>query len=124
MPRILIVDDSSLARRSTRKILETAGHEVVEAEDGLRALERYYLERPSVVVLDVTMKDMDGIEVLRRLRDMDDKAKVIIVTADVQDSTREMAESGGACGFVIKPVVSRHLLAAVDSALEEGAPCS
>jgi len=124
MSRILIVDDSSLARRSTRKILEGAGHEVVEAEDGLRALERYYLEKPSVVVLDVTMKDMDGIEVLKRIRDLDDKAKVIIVTADVQDSTREMAQMGGACGFVIKPVIGRVLLEAVRGALEEGAPCN
>ena len=124
MSCILIVDDSSLARRSTRKILEGAGYEVVEAEDGLRALERYYLERPSVVVLDVTMKDMDGIEVLKRLREIDLNARVIIVTADVQDSTREMAETGGAHGFVIKPVIGKVLLEAVQSALEKGAPCN
>jgi two-component system, chemotaxis family, chemotaxis protein CheY len=104
MAKILIVDDSSLARRSSRKILEGAGHQVVEAEDGLRALEQYYLEKPSAVLLDVTMKGMDGIEVLTRLRELDARANVVIVTADVQSSTREMAELGGACGFVIKPV--------------------
>jgi two-component system chemotaxis response regulator CheY len=124
MAKILVVDDSSLARRSTRKILESAGHEVVEAEDGLSGLERYYLARPSLVVLDVTMKDMDGIEVLRRLRDLDDAAKVIIVTADVQSSTRELAAAGGACGFVIKPVVAKSLLEAICGALEEGAACN
>jgi len=124
MVKILVVDDSSLARRSTRKILETAGYEVVDAEDGLSALERFYLDRPQVVVLDVTMRNMDGIEVLRRLRDLDKAAKVIIVTADVQTSTREMAETGGACGFVIKPVVARTLLAAVASAVEPEALCS
>jgi CheY-like chemotaxis protein len=124
MAKILIVDDSSLARRSTRKILETAGHEVVEAEDGLRALERYYLEKPQAVVLDITMKDMDGIEVLKRLRELDNTVKVIIVTADVQTSTREMADSGGACGFVIKPVIARTLLESIDSALNWEAPCN
>jgi two-component system chemotaxis response regulator CheY len=124
MAKILVVDDSSLARRSTRKILENAGHEVVEAENGLSGLEQYYLEKPAAVVLDVTMKDMDGIEVLRRLRDLDGAAKVIMVTADVQSSTREMAEAGGACGFVIKPVVAKSLLEAIYGCLEQGAACS
>ena len=60
MAKILVVDDSSLARRSTRKILETAGYEVLEAENGLSALEQYYLEKPAAVVLDVTMKDVNA----------------------------------------------------------------
>ena len=124
MAKILVVDDSSLARRSTRKILETAGHDVVEAEDGLSALEHYYVNKPSAVLLDVTMKDMDGIEVLNRLRDLDKAAKVVIVTADVQTSTRELAEAGGACGFVMKPVLAKALLDAIHSALEEGASCN
>jgi two-component system chemotaxis response regulator CheY len=124
MAKILVVDDSTLARRSSRKILETAGYEVVEAEDGLSALERFYLEKPQAVLLDVTMRNMDGIEVLRRLRDLDKTAKVVIVTADVQTSTKEMAETGGACGFVIKPVIARTLLEAIASALEPEALCS
>ena len=124
MAKILVVDDSTLARRTTRKILETAGYEVVEAEDGLAALERYYLEKPQVVVLDVTMKNMDGIEVLNRLRDLDKVAKVVIVTADVQTSTREMAEAGGASGFVIKPVLAKPLLEAIRKALGLEASCN
>jgi two-component system, chemotaxis family, chemotaxis protein CheY len=129
MARILVVDDSSLARRSTRKVLEGAGHEVVEAEDGLRGLERYYLERPNVVLLDVTMREMDGIEVLKRIRELDGAARVVIVTADVQTSTREMAESGGACGFVMKPVLPKELLEAIQQALKpevfgQGAACN
>jgi two-component system chemotaxis response regulator CheY len=124
MAKILIVDDSSLARRSSRKILEGAGHHVVEADDGLRALEQYYLEKPSAVLLDVTMKGMDGIEVLTRLRELDARANVVIVTADVQSSTREMAELGGACGFVIKPVLAEQLLTAVDRAIAGQVPCN
>jgi two-component system chemotaxis response regulator CheY len=124
MAKILVVDDSTLARRTTRKILETAGYEVVEAEDGLSALERYYLDKPQAVVLDVTMKNMDGIEVLNRLRDIDKVAKVVIVTADVQTTTREMAEAGGASGFVIKPVLANALLDAIRKALGLEVSCN
>ena len=124
MAKVLVVDDSGLARRTTRKILESAGYEVIEAEDGLRGLEQFYVERPAIVVLDVTMKDMDGIEVLKRIRELDETAKVIIVTADVQNSTREMAESGGAFGFVIKPVIAKSLLDAIEGASNQGATCN
>jgi two-component system chemotaxis response regulator CheY len=122
--KILIVDDSGLARRSTRKVLEDAGHEVVEAEDGFAALERYFIEKPRIVLLDVTMREMDGIEVLKRLRQMDAQATVIIVTADIQSSTRQMAETGGASGFVVKPATARGLLTAIANVLQGDVPCS
>ena len=119
MAKILIVDDSGLARRGTRHILETAGHQVTDAQDGLTALEQFFLVKPELVLLDVTMRDMDGLEVLKRIRDLDATAKVIIVTADVQSSTREMANAGGAVGFVMKPVTTQPLLQAVEHALSE-----
>jgi two-component system chemotaxis response regulator CheY len=124
VPKILIVDDSNLARRTTRKILEDAGHQVIEAPDGLAALERYYLEKPNLVLLDVTMREMDGIEVLKRLRELDSGVIAIFVTADVQTSTREMAHDGGAVGFVVKPVNPTELVAAVKSALQGGTSCN
>lgn len=124
MAKIMVVDDSGLSRRVSRKILEEAGHLVVDAEDGMSALERYFLERPELVLLDVTMKGMNGIEVLSRLRELDREARVVIVTADVQDSTRQMTEEGGACGFVAKPIVGVRLLQAVDAALRGVTPCN
>lgn len=124
MPKILIVDDSNLARRTTRKILEDAGHEVVEAQDGLGALERYFTEKPHLTLLDVTMREMDGIEVLQRIRELDDQAIAVIVTADVQSSTRQMAAEAGAAGFVVKPVSPPVLLAAINSALQGGVSCN
>jgi two-component system chemotaxis response regulator CheY len=116
--KILVVDDSGLARRATRQILETAGHQVTDAQDGLSALERYFLDKPQLVLLDVTMRDMDGLEVLTRIRELDPTARVVFVTADVQSSTREMADAGGACGFVVKPVSTKSLLQAIVDALE------
>ena len=119
MAKILIVDDSGLARRGTRHILEEAGHQVTDAQDGLTALEQYFLDKPELVLLDVTMRDMDGLEVLKRIRELDSTARVIIVTADVQSSTREMADAGGAVGFVVKPVSTKPLLEAVVRGLQE-----
>jgi two-component system, chemotaxis family, chemotaxis protein CheY len=115
--KILVVDDSNLARRAARAILEEAGHEVSDAHDGLSAIERYFLDKPELVLLDVTMRDMDGLEVLKRIRAVDPEARIVFVTADVQSSTREMALAGGASGFVHKPVSSGPLLSAVGEAL-------
>lgn len=115
--RVLIVDDSSLARRNTRRILEDAGFEVVEAEDGLTALEQYFVQKPAVVVLDLVMKGMYGLDVLARLREMDPASRVIVVSADIQTSSRDMVESGGGVDFLTKPVQAESLLAAVRKAL-------
>jgi two-component system chemotaxis response regulator CheY len=117
MARILVIDDSALSRRICRRILEQAGHAVDDAADGLAALEQYALDRPDLVLLDVTMAEMDGLEVLRQLRAMDPAARVVMATADVQSSTRTLAEAGGAVGFVGKPLAADAVVRAVDRAL-------
>ncbi len=118
MAMILVVDDSSLSRRISRRILEGAGHRVAEAEDGMSALELYFLDKPDLVLLDVTMKGMDGLEVLKRLRELDPQARVVIATADVQNTTRTIARDGGACGFITKPLVGDQVVQTVAVTLE------
>jgi two-component system chemotaxis response regulator CheY len=115
--KILLVDDSGLARRSLRTILEGAGYDVVEADDGMLALERYFLEKPDLVLLDLVMRGMMGLEVLQKLHEMDPRARVVVVSADIQDSSRELAESGGASGFVTKPVERTQILKVVEDVL-------
>jgi two-component system chemotaxis response regulator CheY len=115
--KILVVDDSALARRRARSILEDAGYEVLEAEDGISALERYFITRPDIVLLDLVMKGMYGLDVLSKLREMDAGARVIVVTADVQTSSQEMVTEAGASGFLIKPVDADQVLAVVRSTL-------
>jgi two-component system chemotaxis response regulator CheY len=117
--KILIVDDSALARRNLRQILEPEGYVVVEAEDGLVALERYFLEKPDVVLLDLVMKGMYGLEVLRKLREMDPDVCVLVVSADVQSSSHDLADEAGAKGFVSKPFNAEGILAALSTALDE-----
>ena len=116
--KLLLVDDSGLARRSMRSILEAGGFEVVEAEDGMVALEKYFVERPDIVMLDLVMKGMYGLDVLTKLREMDPSACVIVVSADVQSSSRDMVQAAGASAFVNKPVDREHLLAVIRSVLE------
>ena len=119
--KILIVDDSALSRRTLRRILETAGYEAVEADDGMAALELYFLEKPSLVLLDLVMKGMYGLDVLVKLREMDQNARVIVASADIQSSTRKMVDEAGALGFITKPFVSEQVIAAIEAVLAEGA---
>jgi len=120
--KILIVDDSALSRRTLRRICETAGYEVVEANDGMTALEVYFLEKPSLVLLDLVMKGMYGLDVLVKLREMDPKALVVVASADIQSSTRTMVDEAGALGFINKPFMSEQVIAAVKLGLVEGGP--
>ena len=119
--RILVVDDSGLARRGTRRVLEGAGYAVAEAEDGIVALERYFVDKPDLVVLDLVMKGMYGLEVLSKLRELDPGARVIVLSADIQTSSRQMVSEAGAVAFLNKPVAPEDLVNAVNTALERKA---
>ena len=118
--KVLLVDDSGLARRSTRRILEGAGYLVVEAEDGFSALEQYTIEKPDVVLLDLVMKGMYGLEVLTKLRELDPTARVIVVTADIQTSSRDMVQAAGAAGFISKPIEAEQILEVVERTAKRG----
>ena len=120
-PKVLIVDDSSLSRRTLRRILESADYDIVEADDGMAALEVYFLEKPSVVLHDLVMKGMYGLDVLVKLREMDQQARVVVASADIQSSTRKMVDEAGALGFINKPFIAEQVIAAVEAALAEGA---
>jgi len=115
--KILIVDDSGLARRRLRQILEKAGYEVAEAADGLNALERFFIEKPNVVMLDLVMNGMYGLEVLAKLRELDPDVKVIVVSADVQTSSQELVAEAGGEAFVNKPFDPEDILTVLESTL-------
>lgn len=119
MATILIVDDSSFSRRTLKRILEPVGYTTLEASDGASAIERYFLERPDLVLLDMNMSDMHGLEVLQKLREIDPDAVVVAASADIQSSTRTLTETGGARGFITKPFVSGPVLQVVRAALGE-----
>ena len=122
--RILVVDDSGLARRRARSILEGAGYEVLEAEDGMSALEHYFVSRPDIVVLDLVMKGMYGLDVLAKLREIDKGAKVIVVSADVQTSSQQLVNEAGASGFLVKPLEADQILPLIRITLEAAGKCN
>ena len=118
--KVLIVDDSAMSRRMVRRILEQGGYSVIEADEGVAALETYFLEKPDLVLLDLVMKGMYGLEVLTKLRELDPAARVVVASADIQSSTRTMVKDAGARFFINKPFVPDQLLTTVSTALAEG----
>ena len=111
-----------MSRRILRRILEDAGHEVVEADEGAAGLELFFLERPAMVFLDLTMKGMYGLDVLAKIRQVDPDALVVIASADIQDQTRELVKQAGASGFVNKPLTPDKVLSAVRTVMGESGP--
>jgi two-component system, chemotaxis family, chemotaxis protein CheY len=121
MKHILIVDDSNLARRTLRQIIERSGYSVEEAKDGHEALEKYYLRRPDLVLLDIVMADMDGLQVLQKLKQMDPKAEVVVASADIQTATQAEARAAGAAGYLTKPFNSPQVLETISTVLAQAA---
>lgn len=120
MATILVVDDSGYARRLLRQTLEAHGHTVIEAGSGMAGLEAYAVHAPDLVMLDLTMEDLGGVEVLTQLRAINPHARVIVVSADVQRSTAKQVAAAGAFRFLGKPADPEELLEAVGDALAEG----
>jgi len=116
--KILVVDDSGLSRRTLRRILESEGLTVIDAQDGITALELYFLEKPDAVFLDLTMQGMGGLDVLTKLMEMDPQARVIIASADIQTSTHQLVKESGAKAFINKPFVNEIVVATVRAVLE------
>jgi two-component system chemotaxis response regulator CheY len=121
---ILVVDDSSLARRTLRQILETAGHTVDDVSNGPEALEKFFLRRHDLVFLDLVMEQMTGLEVLEKLVQMDPNVRVIVATADIQSSSRHDATSRGAREVVNKPFTRDRVLSALNNVLAGETPCN
>lgn len=116
MARVLIIDDSAFSRKIIRRALGE-GHEYLEAADGMEGIERYALHRPDVVMLDLTMPGMNGIEVIRQLKALDPQAKIIVGTADIQKLSVEEALAAGAMRVIPKPFSAEALQEALRDAL-------
>src|SRR5919112_4585742 len=122
MASIMIADDSSYTRRTHRRILESEGHVVHEAASGMAAIEGYFVHHPDIVLLDLTMEDMSGLDVLSRLREMEPGARVVVISADVQRSTAQLVAEAGALRFLGKPVSPETLLDTIRDVLAECMP--
>ncbi|HON87000.1 MAG: response regulator [Firmicutes bacterium] len=113
MAKILVVDDAMFMRNKTSRLLAENGYEVVEASNGEEAVKRYLQENPDLVLMDITMPVLDGIESLKQMKEHDPHAKVVMVTALGQKSMVLEAIKAGARDFIVKPFQSDKLLEAV-----------
>ena len=114
VPRVVIVDDQSLVRTGFRMILTADGIEVVgEASDGASAVAEVRRVKPDVVLMDIRMPTMDGLEATRRILASDEATRVIILTTFDLDQYVYAALSAGASGFLLKDVTPEQLVAAV-----------
>ncbi len=106
MSRILVAEDNLPNRELIREILETCGHEVIEAEDGQQALDKLEQIHPDLVLLDIQMPVLDGYAVVRRLRQTPRFAglKVLALTAYAMQGDRERVLKSGFDGYLTKPI--------------------
>jgi two-component system chemotaxis response regulator CheY len=115
---ILIADDLSFMRMIEKEILAERGYYVVgEAVDGLDAVEKYKRLRPNVVVMDITMPNMNGLEAMRRIFQIDPGARIIMCSALGQQHLIVDAIKAGVKDFIVKPFKPDRMLAAIQKAL-------
>jgi len=113
MAKILVVDDAEFLRVRISKMLVGDGYEVIEAENGLLALNAFKAQKPDVVLMDITMPEMDGLTALREILAVDSKAKVIMLTALGQESVVLEAIKSGAKDFIVKPFERDRVIGAL-----------
>lgn len=106
LPRVLLVEDAPFLRYAFGRLLRLHGYEVLEANDGREALDCIDSFRPQIVVTDLMMPVMDGVELIKRLRANPDTADlpVVAITADATAHAEARARAAGAVDFIVKPI--------------------
>lgn len=116
--RILIVDDAAFMRMMIKDILVKNGFEVVgEAADGAQAVDKYAELKPDLVTMDITMPEMDGIQALKKIKEQDPSATIIMCSAMGQQAMVIDAISAGAKDFIVKPFQADRVVEAIEKAL-------
>jgi PAS domain S-box-containing protein len=111
--KILVIDDEASTRDLLKMSLESDGYSVFMAEDGPKGLEIFARENPSVVLTDIKMPGMDGIEVLRRVKEQNPDTEVIVITGHGEMNLAIQALQNGATDFIVKPISEKALAAAL-----------
>jgi two-component system chemotaxis response regulator CheY len=119
--RILLVDDTTFMRRMLREILGQEGYEIAgEARNGREAVEQYRALGPDLVIMDITMPEMDGIAAVREIVAHDPAARIIMCSALGQDEPIIEALDAGARDFILKPFLPEKVVEAVGKVLDVG----
>ncbi len=115
---VLIVDDAAFMRMMIKDILGKNGFEILgEAENGIKAVEKFTELKPDLVIMDITMPEMDGIEAVKKILSMDSNAIIIMCSAMGQQAMVIEAIQAGAKDFIVKPFQPERVLEAVNKAI-------
>lgn len=116
--KVLICDDAAFMRMMIKDILTKNGYTVAgEAENGVKAVEKYNEVKPDLVLMDITMPEMDGIEALRKIKEQDPSAVVVMCSAMGQQAMVIESIQAGAKDFIVKPFQPDRVLEAVSKVL-------
>ena len=113
MAKILIIDDSAVARKALRGIFERMNCKIFEAVNGLEGIRMYHNLKPDLVTMDIYMPDMSGIEAVQRIILMDPSTKIIMVSGSGKEDIVIDAIKSGAKGYIVKPFDETKVAAAV-----------
>ncbi len=117
--RILLADDLSFMRMVQKEILTEKGYTIVgEAADGLEAVEKYKELKPDIVILDITMPNMNGLEAMKKILEFDPEAKIIICSALGQQKLIVEAIKSGVKDFIVKPFKPERMFSAIEKAIK------
>lgn len=118
MYKILVVDDAGFMRKMVQTHLSKAGYtDFVEGEDGQRAVELYKEIKPDLVIMDITMPNLNGIEALRQIKTLDADAKIVMCSAMGQEAMVMEAIKLGALDFIVKPFKAERIVQTVNKVL-------
>ena len=119
MKTILAVDDSATMREMVAFVLESAGYRVIEAEDGAQGLDRATATNVDLVITDQNMPNMDGLTLVRSLRELRDykSVPILLLTTESSDSMKQQGRAAGATGWLVKPFDPATLLEVVQKVL-------
>ncbi|WP_427338656.1 response regulator [Caloranaerobacter sp. DY30410] len=115
---ILIVDDAAFMRMMIKDILNKNGYEVIgEADNGAKAIEKYKELKPDLVIMDITMPEVDGIQAVKEIKKFDENAKIIMCSAMGQQAMVIESIQAGARDFIVKPFQADRVIEAVKKVL-------
>jgi DNA-binding NarL/FixJ family response regulator len=100
--KVLVVEENSAVRGLIRQLVAAPGTWIQECVDSSKATVVYAVSRPDLVIMDIGMKDLDGITVCRQMKAMDPAARIVLVSDYDDGAMRESARHAGACGYVLK----------------------
>ena len=119
MRKILFVDDSKTIREMLESTLSQAGYETIQAEDGIEALRVLGNDRVDLIITDINMPNMDGIELIKRLRKhiVHRVTPILVLTTEAQPDKKHQGKEAGATGWIVKPFTPLKLCATIERVL-------